>query len=519
MGDAGTDAPTTEPTCTVAHQGTSGVVVQGTLLTASAAPFAGEVFVDGTGKIACAAASCSTTTGYASATVIACPGSVVSAGLVNAHDHTDYSSTGPIPHGMTRWLHRDGWRTGAGGEPLLPYPQYTNDPKIMAAQELRFVLGGATSVIGSGGVHGLLRNLAAYPDDTLLEGLTGPTVFFDTFPLGDQNGTELTSGCAYPSPRSPSSAFASGAAYAPHVSEGINLAAENEFTCVSGSLGLLTAQTAIIHGVGLNAKDIDAIAKAQAKLIWSPRSNIDLYGNTAEIPALKALGVTIALGTDWIHSGSMNLLRELQCADSLNQSYFGSPLTDQDLWLAVTKNAAVAAKYDTQIGDLAPGLFGDITVFSGVSADYRAVIDAGVEDVRLVMRAGKVLYGDAGVVTALSSTPCAALDVCGISKQVCVDVPQLALTDIQGAAAPIYPLFFCKGTVPMNEPSCVPYRSTYTLGMTPGDPDGDGVPTASDDCGTVFNPIRPMDGTTQADVDGDGFGDACDHAPLDSTMH
>jgi hypothetical protein len=71
----------------------------------------------------------------------------------------------------------------------------------------------------------------------------------------------------------------------------------------------------------------------------------------------------------------------------------------------------------------------------------------------------------------------------------------------------------------MNEPSCVPYRSTYMLGMTPGDPDGDGVPTTSDDCTTVFNPIRPMDGTTQADVDGDGVGDACDHAPLDPTMH
>ena len=511
-GDAGKDAQGAAP-CTVAHMGTAGVVLQGTVLT-PAAPLAGEVFVDGTGKIACVAASCSATAGYAGATVVSCPGSVISPGLINAHDHTEYDTTPPIPHGMTRWDHRNGWRTGAGGEPKLPTsPKSTTDPKIIAGAELRFVLGGATSVIGSGGVHGLLRNLAAYPDVTLVEGLTGTPAFFDTFPLGDQNGTELTSGCAYPSPRSASSAFAGNAAYAAHVSEGINLAAENEFLCVSGSLGLLTAQTAVIHGVGLNAKDVSAIAKAGAKHIWSPRSNVDLYGNTAPVTVMKSLGVTMALGTDWHASGSMNMLRELQCADSLNQSYFGKPFSDQDLWLMVTRNAAIAARFDNQIGALAVGLQADISVFASATPDYRGVIAAGVEDVQLVMRGGKVLYGDAALTTALGSS-CTALDVCGVAKQVCLDVPGVTLADVQASAAAIYPLFFCKGTTPMNEPSCVPYRDTYPGGETAADPDGDGLTGAMDDCPNVFNPVRPMDGTTQADVDGDGMGDACDSTPL-----
>jgi hypothetical protein len=494
----------------VAQKGTSGVVLQGTLLL-PAMPLTGEVFVDGTGKIACAAASCSGTAGYAAATVIDCTGSVISPGLVNAHDHTEYDTGGPVPHGTTRWEHRNDWRTGFGGAPELKTPSSTTDPTVMAAAELRFVLGGATSIIGSGGVHGLARNLAAYPDTTMVEGLTGTTVFFDTFPLGDQNGTEITSGCAYPSPRSASSAFAGNAAYAPHVAEGINLAAENEFTCASGPLSLVTSSTAILHGVGLDATDISAIAAAQAKVIWAPRSNVDLYGNTAQVTVMKALGITLALGTDWAASGSMNMLRELHCADSLNQDYFANAFTDQDLWRMATKNGAVAAKFDAQIGELATGLFADIAVFSG-GTDYSTVVHAGVEDVRLVMRAGKVLYGDAALVSALA-TSCDPLEICGVSKQICVDTPSVTFADVQTAAASSYPLYFCKTTTPTNEPSCVPYRTTYEGGETATDKDGDGVPDVSDDCPSVFNPIRPMDGTTQADVNHNGLGDACDPSP------
>jgi hypothetical protein len=104
-------------------------------------------------------------------------------------------------------------------------------------------------------------------------------------------------------------------------------------------------------------------------------------------------------------------------------------------------------------------------------------------------------------------------------KQVCVDTPGVTFAQVQAAAASIYPLFFCKGTTPMNEPSCVPYRDTYPNGETMADPDGDGLASTMDDCPSVFNPVRPMDGTTQADVDGDGVGDACDASPLDPSAH
>ncbi len=504
--------------CTVGAMGTSGLLLTGRLLLASG-PITGELLIDGTGGIACAAASCSGTAGYSTATRIDCPTSVISPGLVNPHDHTDYATVAPIDHDDIRYQHRNDWRTGAEGATPLPTVNSTSATNIIAAAELRFVLAGTTSTVGSGGVRGLVRNLAAYNNTSALEGLSGQVTFFDTFPLGDDSGTLITSGCAYPAIRSATEAFSNGN-YAPHIGEGINLAGENELTCLTvPTNNLVTTRTAVIHGVAANAKDVDVIRQAGASLVWSPRSNVSLYGNTASVTEYHVAGITISLGTDWLPTGSMNLLRELACADSMNQKYFDGTFTDEDLWQMVTLNAAVAAGFDSQIGSLDVGKVADVAVFdANANADYRAVIAGGVEDVHLVLRGGKVLYGDASVVTALSAS-CTPLDVCSQARAVCDDVPDTTLADLQTAAQSIYPLFFCSGQAPMGEPTCVPYRDTYPNGTSSTDFDGDGIPDTSDDCPKVFNPIRPMDNGAQADVDGDGVGDACDSAPLDPSSH
>lgn len=515
-GDAGTDDGGTVVSgdCKVASTGSSGLLVQGQILLPSG-PTKGEVLVGSDGKIVCADADCSSADGYGNATVLACPGGVVSAGLVNAHDHTDYNTAAPIDHGDTRWDHRHGWRTGAGGEPKIKQPSTSTDPKVIAAAELRFLMSGVTSLNGSGGVGGLVRNVANYKHQDELEGLNGPTVFFDTFPLGDSDGTELTSGCNYPSVRPAGTAFQDGN-YTPHVAEGINAAAENELHCETGTL--ITDRTGIIHLVGVNATDVNTVATAGAKVIWSPRSNISLYGNTTPLTELKNANVTVAMGTDWLASGSMNMLRELACADSLNQKYFGNAYDDRGLYEMATKNGAIAIGFDSQIGTLEPGKVADIAIYApGSNKDYRAVLNAGVEDVLLVLRGGKPLFGQKDIMDGLGAS-CDALDVCGQQKSVCIDTPGVTLADVQAAAASSYPLFFCKDHTPDGEPSCIPYRDSYPNGTSATDQDGDGIDDGSDDCPSIFNPPRSMDpSSAQSDVDGDGAGDACDSAPLDNT--
>jgi large repetitive protein len=382
------------------------------------------------------------------------------------------------------------------------------------------LLSGATSLVGSGSATGFLRNL----DRNDQEGLGVDPVHFETFPLGDNGGETFTMGCGYPDIDTQMS-IAMDTAYLPHISEGIGATAQNEFTCVDDDAmthDLLESQSAFIHAVGLDPAEYQAMAAAGTSLIWSPRSNITLYGNTAVVTVASRVGVNIALGTDWIPTGSMNMFRELTCAASLNATYYDNFFTDRQLWQMVTWNAAKALHLDDTIGILRAGLVGDIAIYNAASkADYRAIIDGEAKDLALVLRGGKALYGDASVVSALAQG-CDAVDVCTTPKQICaMSEVGKSYSALKAAGGTAYNDFYCGE--PLNEPSCVPTRPVAVMGSTTysgtpsaTDQDGDGIPDAMDNCPTVFNPVRPMDMGMQSNVDGDMDGDACDPCPLNA---
>lgn len=514
--------PVDSGTCEVT-QGGATRLIKGNILTPQSVLVGGQVAIDGQGQITCVGCDCA----QGGETTIVCPGGVVSPGLINTHEHITFQQAEPYTNTGERYEHRHQWRRGLDGHTKIPSTGGASAAKISFG-ELRYVMGGATSIVGSGGRPGLLRNLDNANNQ---EGLNRPPVLFETFPLGDSNGTMRTSDCNYGSTITPQQ-IANVKSYEPHTAEGINLAAQNEFRCQSSdtydttapgvSRNMLFPQTAMIHGIGLTAADYGAMAAAGTALIWSPRSNITLYGDTARVTTAARLGVEIALGTDWMPTGSMNMLRELRCADELNQTYFGKFFTDKQLWEMVTLNAASVTGTDDAIGMLAPGHVADIAIFaSNGKGHYRSIIEAEPKDVVLVMRGGKVLYGDAAPVAQLGSE-CDALDVCGTNKRVCLksEIGQ-TWSQLQAAAGNIYPAFACGK--PPKEPSCVPKRTQSVAGSTvftgtptADDSDGDGIPDVLDNCPTVFNPVRPMDNGQQGDADGDMVGDACDVCPLDA---
>lgn len=525
--ECGDPAPIGEGICE-ATAGTAARLITADVLRPGEVLRGGQVLVGADGVIACVACDCSGEAAAAGATTIVCPDAVVSPGLINGHDHVTFGNSEPYgQRGLQtdeRYEHRHDWRRGLGDHRRVPSGGGMARTEEMQWLELRQVMSGTTSINGSGGPAGLLRNL----DNNGRNGLSLPAVDYSTFPLGDGGGTKITAGCGYDYSDDASDAMGPGA-YAPHVAEGIDEAARNEFRCASstdgGAIDLVQPASAFIHGTGLTAADINVMAVDGTKLIWSARTNITLYGDTARVTEYARQGVTIALGTDWLDSGSMHMGRELACVDSFNQNYLNGFFPDDQLWLMATANGALALGVDTQIGTLEVGYQADIAIYDASEhADYRAVLMADEGDVALVMRAGTVLYGDEGIVSVLT-TGCDGVDVCGSSKSVCLmgDIGSNFAT-LSAANSSAYPLFACNA--PDDEPSCIPARvgnspsaevdgSNRYSGMSMADDmDGDGIIDADDNCGNVFNPIRPLDGNMQADHDSDGFGDACDACPL-----
>ncbi|MBX7113722.1 MAG: DUF4215 domain-containing protein [Myxococcaceae bacterium] len=515
-------------TCNVTPGGTEKLFT-GVVLAPSQVLLGGQVLVDANGKITCVACDCSQAEGAAAATQVQCPKGVISPGLINSHDHISFQSA-PQPRTDERYEHRHDWRVRDHDGHTQISSGGSSSAAMIHWGELRQVMAGTTSIVGAtygaNSNAGLLRNLdSSGGQEGLNEGAKG--VLSETFPLSDQSGAEIVSGCGYPSVDTPS-VIPPDSAYLPHIAEGIEASALNEFRCLSSTMGggqdVMTPRTGVVHGIALRAADVGTMATHQASLVWSPRSNVSLYGDTAAVPLYQRLGVKVALGTDWTISGSMNLLRELKCADSLNQTRFAAVMSDEALWKTVTASAADVTQTAEKIGRLEVGKVADLAIFKQQgTTTHRSVIDANAEDVVLTLRGGKALYGDVNVVNALAAG-CDALDVCGSAKAACVQSElntTLAALDTASANARRYPLFFCGA--PTNEPSCVPERAAsnvkngstpYTVATATGDADFDGIADAQDNCPHIFNPIRPMDNGKQADADTDGIGDVCDACPF-----
>ena len=510
--------------------GTNGALrLRGTLITPKKTYLGGELVIAPDGTVDCAECDCSDSPFAGVWGELDCPEGVVTPGLVDAIDHLAYSHAAPLPDTGERYDHRHDWRRGLRGHSQLPLPSAGGTAARQLA-EARLLLAGVTSVAATGGVAGLVRNL----DSATLSGLPGAAaVDFTSFPLEDAGGGFPAPGtCTYPGFDAP----VPGRPYWATVAEGTDGQARNELVCLTDSGGSIPGShdvlphpdgTTLVHAMAMNPPDVLELVAATlpvpASVVWSPRSDLRLYGQTAPVTVLGRSGVHVALGTYWSLTGSSTLLRELQCASAFNRDYLAGFYENEGLLIAATLDGAAAAGLDVSalLGELDRGFLADVVVWDGRGRPgFRAVLEAESKDVALVLRAGVPMYGDADLVIALggTGTVCDPLDVCGRAKWECARRDLGTSLTALAAATPEYTagLFACGA--PAGEPACLPERAepdgaNYTGERTLGDLDGDGVADAEDLCPVVFDPPRPVNGNLQADFDGDGRGDACDPCP------
>jgi hypothetical protein len=514
------EVPSSHETCVQTAAGASDwTYIEGTILTFEKPLVGGGILYNGQGVLTCSGCDCRAEAIAQKARRLSCPEAVISPALINAHDHLGWAAAKPGNWGLDRFEHRNDWRGGKRDHDKVSVPK-SGDDVANALGEIRQLMTGTVSIAGSSSVAGFLRNL---DDHRYLEGLITEPVFYSTFPL--ENGSDYdfrVDDCAYT--RQKYIADLANGLNLMHVAEGIDDAARNEFLCLSsanrGGFDVTGANNSYVHAIGLLTPDAQKMATNGTAVVWSPRSNVSLYGNTAPVTLYRQLGINIALGTDWTPSGSAHLNRELQCAAQLNARHYDYAFSDRDLWLMATAQAASALKVEQRLGRLHPGLIADVAVYrlKGARNPYQAIFQAEARETALVIRGGKVLYGDAALLDAMQE-PCETIDVCGTPKKLCYESQSAALkaagvadfAAFQAAIQDAYPLFFCEK--PAEEPSCHPLRPGSYEGPSESDYDGDGALNQADNCPRIFNPIRPVDHGLQADFDKDGLGDSCDVCP------
>lgn len=322
---------------------------------------------------------------------------IILPGFVDVHNHVVYNV-------LPRWspgrlfTNRNQWRADP------EYARTVRDPinklrsshfcEMNAWGELRALVGGTTSIMATDSqpcIHGLVRNLDFNSG------------FYGTRELDREHILNVID---LPPANPPSArAFFVGAARSfimnpfyealfIHLSEGTDAAAEEEFTFMR-SRSLLNPKGRIIHGISLTSTDFQAMAHNGTALVWSPRSNLELYGQTADIGAGLDAGVEIALAPDWAITGSANMLDELKMAAKWNHERLSDRLPDRQLVDMVTSVPAHIAGIDDEVGSIKAGLRADILVINGNHNNpYHEVVNATVADVELVFIAGVPLYGD-----------------------------------------------------------------------------------------------------------------------------
>ncbi len=176
------------------------------------------------------------------------------------------------------------------------------------------------------------------------------------------------------------------------------------------SIGFWGPRTVAAHAVWVTPGDIRILASRHVGVSHNPESNMKLASGTAPVPAMRAAGVTVGLGTDGAASNN-----DLDMFEAMRQAAFVHKLVTLDPTVIpaatalrmATIDGARALGMEQSIGSLEPGKRADLIVVSMSSARQTPMYDplshlvyvTRGDDVRTTIVNGRVLMRDRHVLT------------------------------------------------------------------------------------------------------------------------
>jgi cytosine/adenosine deaminase-related metal-dependent hydrolase len=317
-------------------------------------------------------------------------------GLIDLHNHIAYNCL-PLwtsPTRTTPWTSRNQWPGDHDYKPSIGLPAnalcHADGKAVLKYVETKAVIGGVTAIQGSAKVK------------TPFEGWMVRNVEFETFQTGNksvnQSVREITDEQGYADAKRH---LDEGHAFLYHLSEGTDPKLIKDYTGLADHR-VPAPRFLGIHSTALGADQFKDWHPRGGSIVWSPFSNLWLYGRTTDVAAAARAGMRICLGADWSPSGSKSLLGELKVADLYNKVALKGRFSDRALCAMATSNPADALGWEDLLGRLKRGARGDFVIVAqqdGKSA-YRSLIDATEADVLLVAINGYPMYGTAELMAA-----------------------------------------------------------------------------------------------------------------------
>lgn len=321
-------------------------------------------------------------------------------GLIDLHNHIAYNFLG-LWKIDKKFKDRYQWSGTARykREITLPARLLTslNPVELVKYSEVKELLGGVTTIGGFAKFNKsyaawLLRNI-----EVERFGKQEATIYTSVLKLRDEKQFLETR-----------RKVREGNAFLYHLAEGTTSEILEEYNELD-RYDIISEKLVAIHCTALNQDHLKVLGRKKSKIVWSPLSNLLLYGQTTDVVAAMKHKVLICLGSDWSPSGSKNLLWELKVADLVNQESLHNLFSNRDLVEMVTVNPAKAIGWDDRIGSIAQGYFADIVVFDRINTandntredPYLNLIKSTEGNLKLLVIGGRPRYGDTEILHAL----------------------------------------------------------------------------------------------------------------------
>lgn len=357
------------------------------------AVFAGRVFVDNDGNIEHVGKdNTPAPSGFAAAPVIDAGNNFIVPGLIDLHNHIGYNTL-PLwaePTRTTPYVHHDSWPGAPSYQASITWPSKalaaTEPEALLAYVQLRALVGGTTAMQGWPTANRrhvqVLRNI----DDETAGGTSHDLIYTSTLTL---KPLELAKRAQ---------AQRNGAGFIYHCGEGAAGSLVQREFIDSANAGCLGKTFIGIHCNSVLPQDWTRWPKADAgAVVWSPFSNLWLYGSTTNVKAAQQQGVSVCIGSDWGPSGTKNIQGEIKIAKLVSQKQ-GLGLSDRDLVAMITSNPGdvLARCWNKGIGRLSKDAFADITVIRarGQKPVWTQIVESTEADIALVIVGGAPRYGD-----------------------------------------------------------------------------------------------------------------------------